>query len=215
MLKKSQSSFVWNSNLTGCLFFLFAKSGHSRQAGSFSLRGCRIWAWLHSPSTPKPQFLSVALALFALSTWQVVTRESEGSKGTQWRWNVFLSLLSSQAGGDLDTFLGLASHYTPHVATLLWFCHCGQGCVRSHRPTERLSQVIWFPAPDFVTHCSTRFSLHCFWTSAELESLHGHPVLLCQVQQMKDVWSLLRTCVTNPPALLGNEGLPGTQDCAR
>lgn len=37
-----------------------------------------------------------------------------------------------------------------------------------------------------------------------------HLVLPCPVQQLRDVWSLLRS-VTNYPGLLGTEGFPGTQ----
>lgn len=127
------------------------------------------------PAHPSSAGSSVDPALFGLSTRQVVSREVRAwgkPKGdailschivSLWPWWV------ATGPGDLDTFLGLASHSHSLGHNPVVVCHSGQGCVHSCCPTEEWAgQLCWsgFAAPGFVTGCSTRFSLHCFWASA-------------------------------------------------
>lgn len=84
MLKKSVVIYQIQIQLS-----VFSVFGRSRKAGSFlsqRLQDLNLTPLRHpTPPHPSSSGSSVTPAWFALSTWQVVTRGSEGLKGTQWR----------------------------------------------------------------------------------------------------------------------------------
>lgn len=100
--------------------------------------GAELDLTLHPTATQLLRLLD--LALFSLSTWQVVARGSEGGNPTEMQSRSVTSCHPDHAGhrpGDLDTFLVLASHSctlahnNPAVV-----CHSGKRCVHIYHPIE-------------------------------------------------------------------------------
>lgn len=123
-----QSAIYLNFEFNWVSFIFIAKSGFCKQGGSLSFRDAGSERDPTFPLHPSPPVLRLLdLALFPLSAWQVVTRGSEGGNPKEMQSSPVTSCHPDQVGhqpGDLDTFLGLASHShfrsQPHCGLSLW-----------------------------------------------------------------------------------------------